>query len=169
MTAAISINVEKRDNVFIAIGHSDRAQIFDAITAIATGADRHDWQRMRAAFADVVTTDYTSLWSEERTTQRAADLITQWARFLPGFEVTQHLVTNHTITGFEKDTATAQADFQATYRIAKDYWVVGGMYDFELLQFEDRWVVSSMTMKATWEAGNRALIAKADMRAKTTK
>ena len=37
-------------------------EISRSITDIAAGADRHDWKRVRGAFADNVTVDYTSLW-----------------------------------------------------------------------------------------------------------
>lgn len=37
-------------------------EITRSITDIAAGADRHDWARVRGAFTDTVTTDYTSLW-----------------------------------------------------------------------------------------------------------
>src|SRR5690348_10494963 len=61
----------------------DRAAIVDAITDIAAGADRHDWPRVRAAFADTVTLDYTSLWGGEPATQSADEVIAQWSGFLP--------------------------------------------------------------------------------------
>ncbi len=41
---------------------ADPAEITRSITDIAAGADRGDWDRVRSAFAETVTTDYTSLW-----------------------------------------------------------------------------------------------------------
>lgn len=41
---------------------ADQTEITRTLTDIAAGADRHQWARVRDAFADTVTTDYTSLW-----------------------------------------------------------------------------------------------------------
>lgn len=141
-----------------------RAGVVDAVTAIAAGADRRDWPRVRAAFADTVTTDYTSLFGGEPVTQPADALVAGWAAFLPGFDATQHLVANHTITAYDGASAEAQADFQATHRIADRFWVLGGRYDYALTKTGGRWVVSKLTMTAIWETGDRALTAEAGKR-----
>lgn len=144
----------------------DRLHIIDAITSISAGVDRHDWQRVRGAMADEITTDYTGLWGGEPVTQSADELITGWAGFLPGFEVTQHLVTGHTIEFSSDQTASAQADFQATHRIEDEFWVLGGRYEYSLIKKNEQWLVTSMTMIPSWETGDRALTAKAVERAK---
>lgn len=150
------------------IGLEDRA-IVDAITDIAAGADRHDWPRVRAAFADRVTLDYTSLWGGEPATLAADEVIAQWSSFLPGFDRTLHLVTNHTIVATDEDGATAEADFQATHRIGTDMWVLMGHYRYELVKVAGDWKVQAMTMDWTHETGDRALVAKAAERAKQAK
>ncbi len=139
--------------------------IFDAITSIAAGADRHDWDRVRAAFADEVTLDYTSLWGGGPATQTADDVIAGWSGFLPGFDVTHHMVTNRTITTLDAAYATAEADFTATHRINADLWVLGGRYAYELILQDGDWKVSSLTMTALWETGDRGLVGIAAERA----
>ncbi len=144
----------------------DRLAIKRSVTAIAAGADRHDWDRVRSAFAETVTTDYTSLFGGKPVTQPADALVEQWAKFLPGFEATQHLVTNLSIDKASPDKARAEADFQATHRIENDLWVLGGRYKYELVRFGAAWRVTSLTMIAVWETGDRAgLIARAGKRA----
>lgn len=140
----------------------EQTGISKTITDIAAGADRHDWQRVRAAFADTVTTDYTSLWGGDPVTQSADDLVAGWSAFLPGFDVTHHMVTNYTLTALSHETATAQADFTATHRLDDSLWVLGGRYDYDLKKTADRWVVTSLTMTALWETGDRALVAAAN-------
>ncbi len=144
----------------------DRAAILDPITAIAAGADRHDWDRVRDAFADEVTLDYTSLWGGEPATQAADNVIAQWSGFLPGFEATHHMVTNHTVTSLDGNAATAEADFTATHRIGDDLWILGGRYDYDLVRTEGDWKVEGLTMTALWETGDRGgLIERANERA----
>lgn len=148
---------------------ADPAAISQVITDIAAGADRHDWPRVRAAFADTVTTDYSSLWGGAPVTQPADDLVADWAAFLPGFDITHHMVTNHTITRLNESSAQAEADFTATHRIDDGLWVLGGRYSYELTKSGPRWQVTSMTMTALWETGARDLVATAGKRAAATK
>ncbi|WJR68411.1 alpha/beta fold hydrolase [Neorhizobium sp. CSC1952] len=147
----------------------DRAAIIGAITDIAAGADRHQWDRVRRAFADEVKLDYTSLWGGEAAIQPADDVIGQWSGFLPGFDETLHLVTNHTVTAMRGTTATAEADFQATHRIEGDLWVLMGHYRYELVKTNGAWKVSALTMTHTHETGDRGLVARAAERARQTR
>ena len=144
---------------------ADQLEITRTLTDIAAGADRHDWVRVRAGFADEVTTDYTSLWGGEPVTQPADALVATWSGFLPGFDVTHHMVTNHSVTPTGEGTAEAEADFTATHRIEDDLWVLGGRYAYTLKKSADRWVVTSMTMTALWETGDRVLVVRAGERA----
>lgn len=148
------------------VGLEDRAAIVDAITDIAAGADRHDWARVRRAFAEQVTLDYTSLWGRKPTTRSADAVIEEWSAFLPGFDRTLHLVTNHTIVAADADTATAEADFQAAHRIGVDMWMLMGRYRYELVKVGGEWKVSAMAMDWTHETGDRGLVAKAAERAR---
>lgn len=144
---------------------ADQHGISRSITDIAAGADRHDWDRVRAAFSDSVTVDYTSLWGGEPATQTADDLVAGWAAFLPGFDSTHHMVTNHTVTSINDSTARVEADFTATHRIDDSLWTLGGRYSYELVKTAERWQVSSLTMTALWESGDRGLVGIAAERA----
>ena len=147
------------------VAMADQAEISRSITDIAAGADRHDWERVRSAFADTVTTDYSSLWGGDPVTQPADELVAGWSSFLPGFDVTHHMVANHAITSIDDATATAEADFTANHRINDQLWTLGGRYSYELEQSDERWLVTSMTMTALWETGDRGLVAMAGERA----
>lgn len=144
-----------------------RMAIIDNITDIAAGADRHDWARVRGAFADQVTLDYTSLWGGQAATQSADDIVEQWSAFLPGFDATLHLLANHTIIEATETTAVAEADFQALHRIDDEQWVLSGRYSYDLVAQPDGWKVQSMTMTWTHETGSRDLVARAGGRVST--
>lgn len=98
-------------------------------------------------------------------TQPADELVGIWSNFLPGFDVTHHMVTNHTITYGSDTTAIAEADFTATHRIDDGLWVLGGRYTYELVQDGERWLVTSLKMTPLWETGDRGLVAIAGERA----
>lgn len=147
------------------IALADQAEISRSITDIAAGADRHDWERVRSAFDATVTTDYTSLWGGDPVNQPAEELVAGWAGFLPGFDSTHHMVANHTVTSIDGDSASAEADFIATHRIEDGLWTLGGRYSYELKRSDDRWLVTSLTMTALWETGDRGLVGTASERA----
>ncbi len=151
--------------LFGGVAMADQAEIGRSITDIAAGADRHDWDRVRGAFSETVTTDYTSLWGGDPVTQSADELIAGWSNFLPGFDSTHHMVTNNTVTAIDETHAMAEADFTATHRIDDQLWTLGGRYSYELEKSQDRWLVTSMTMTALWETGDRGLVAIAGERA----
>ena len=144
---------------------ADQAEITRSITDIAAGADRQDWDRVRAAFADSVTTDYTSLWGGDPVTQPADDLVNGWSNFLPGFDSTHHMVTNHAVRSIDENKAVAEADFTATHRIDDKLWTLGGRYTYTLEPAGDRWLVTELTMTALWEMGDRGLVTVAGERA----
>ncbi|MEO0945815.1 MAG: nuclear transport factor 2 family protein [Pseudomonadota bacterium] len=144
---------------------ADQTGISQTLTDIAAGADRHDWVRVRDAFADNVTVDYTSLWGGEPVSQPADELVASWAGFLPGFDSTHHMVTNHTISLHSQTGAIAEADFTATHRLDDDLWVLGGRYSYVLEKTGDRWVVTSLKMTALWEKGDRGIVVQAGERA----
>ena len=147
------------------ISLDDRMAIITTITDIAAGADRHQWDRVRSAFADRVTLDYTSLWGGEASTQSADEIIAQWSGFLPGFDKTLHLVTNHAILESTDTTAVAEADFQAIHRIDRTMWVLMGHYRYDLTRVDGAWKVSRLVMTHTHETGDRGLVSQAAERA----
>lgn len=150
------------------IGIGDRMAIIDTITDIAAGADRHQWDRVRDAFADQVTLDYTGLWGGEATSQGADEIVAQWSGFLPGFDRTLHLIANHAIIEAGDTTATAEADFQAVHRIDADSWTLMGHYRYELAKRDGAWKVTRLIMTPTHETGDRGLVNRATERAKAS-
>lgn len=143
----------------------DRAAIIDVITDTAAGADRHQWDRVRAALADTVTLDYTSLWGGAPSTLSAEDVVEQWSGLLPGFDATQHLVTNHAISTTAADAAAAEADFQAAHRLGGEMWILMGRYRYELVKRDGSWRITRLVMTWTHETGDRGLLKKAAARA----
>jgi hypothetical protein len=62
----------------------------DVITRLLHSIDAADWDGVRAAFADPVATDYTSLWGGEPETLPVDTLVRRWQEFAGGFAATQH-------------------------------------------------------------------------------
>ena len=147
---------------------TERSQIEQIAAIIAGGADRHDWSQIRAVLADTITTDYTSLFGGKPVTQPADDLLKSWSTFLPGFDSTHHMIASLIVANVEDNSATAQANFTATHRIDDSLWVLGGRYNYDFSKTSGNWRLTSLTMTALWETGDRNLIQLASKRAKAS-
>lgn len=147
----------------------DRAAIIDTVNAMAFFADARDWARVRACFDAKVFVDYTSLAGGEPAEQDADALIAAWRATLPGFDATQHIVTNHQVT-LAGDRATCLSHFRAQHSIdegtAARVWELDGDYDHGLVRTADGWRIARLVMTWTFERGDRALGAEAAARVK---
>ncbi|MBD2534655.1 nuclear transport factor 2 family protein [Nostoc flagelliforme FACHB-838] len=137
----------------------DRTEIIDAVNIIGMGADLRDWKACRAAFADKVFTDYTSLNGGTSNTVVADTLVAGWADFFSKtFKATQHMITNHAVI-VNGDKATCTSNFRAhhVYLDGKSgkTWTLGGFYNHGLTRINGHWKVTQMKMTWTYEEGNR--------------
>lgn len=143
---------------------ADRAAILDLVSRIAFGADLREWDAVRACFADTVRVDYRSLTGEAPAAVPADALVGGWARTFSGFDVTQHLVTNHQVE-VAGDAAVCRSHFLATHGIGPERWRLAGHYRHALARLPAGWRVTELTMTWTWEEGDRGLLARANTRA----
>ena len=138
----------------------DRLAITDVVNSMGTLADLGQYDRLQQLFSDRVTVDYTSLFPGEVQEISAEQLMTQWQSVLPGFDATQHLITNHQIT-IDGNEATAVAYVRATHKLGDEMWVVGGYYVDELVRTDEGWKLKAIQYNALYEEGNRALVEQA--------
>ncbi|MES0028046.1 MULTISPECIES: nuclear transport factor 2 family protein [unclassified Mesorhizobium] len=143
----------------------DRIAIAEAIAGIGLYADLREWDRVRSYFAARVTTDYTSLFGGEVTTSGRDALIAQWQGLLPGFDATQHLITNITVEGAGND-AVARSHVRAAHWIDGRFWTVGGSYLHRLVRTPEGWRVKAISIRRLYEEGDRAVLAAAAGRVK---
>ncbi|MFF8607128.1 nuclear transport factor 2 family protein [Streptomyces sp. NPDC015346] len=139
----------------------DRLDVIDACTRLVWYADQREWDLLRGVFAPRVRLDYTSLNGGEPVTLTPDQIVDGWQEVLGGYEATQHLLANH-LVAIDGDTAVCTAAFQATHRgrgaFGGSLWTLGGTYRFELARFDTGWLITGVTMTATWGDGNRGLL-----------
>ena len=138
----------------------DRIAITDVVDSVGTLADLGQYDRLQQLFTDEVTVDYTSLFSGEVQNISSEQLMTQWQSTLPGFDATQHMITNHRIT-VDGDEATAMAYVRATHKLGDQMWVVGGYYVDELVRTDEGWKLQAIQYNALYEEGDRSLVEQA--------
>lgn len=149
------------------VSAEDRIAIGDLIAGIGFHADQGEWDRLAAAFAGEVTTDYVSLFGGSPATQPRDALIAGWRGLLPGFDATQHLI-GHVQVDVQGSTARARSYVRATHRIGTELWTVGGLYTHELTRSPAGWQVTHMRFTLQYEEGDRGLVAMAARRAGAT-
>ena len=95
----------------------------DVLVELVHAIDRLDWAGVRAAFADRLTLDYTSLSGGEPEELAAGELVGRWQGLLPGFEATQHLLGPVLATA-----GGVEAHVRAHHWIGGSVWTVAGHY-----------------------------------------
>ncbi len=138
----------------------DRSSITDVVNSVGTLADLGRYSQLEQLFTEEVTVDYTSLFPGEVQNIPREQLMTQWQSVLPGFDATQHMITNHQIT-INGNEAKAIAYVRATHKLDNRMWVVGGYYVDELAKIDGVWKLKSIQYNALYESGDRSLIEKA--------
>ncbi|MER9231205.1 nuclear transport factor 2 family protein [Mesorhizobium sp. M0622] len=147
-----------------ALTAEDRIAIAEAISGIGLYADLREWGRVKSYFAALVTTDYTSLFGGEVAISDRDALIAQWQGLLPGFDATQHLITNITVDGGDNN-AVARSHVRATHWIGARFWTVGASYLHRLVRTPEGWRVNAISIRPLYEEGDRAVLAAAADRA----
>ena len=139
---------------------SDRMAIIDVVNSMGTLADLGQYSQLQQLFTEEVIVDYTSLFPGEVQNIPSQQLMTQWQSVLPGFDATQHMITNHQIT-VDGDEAKAIAYVRATHKLGDGMWVVGGYYVDELAKIDGVWKLEAIQYNALYESGDRRLIEQA--------
>lgn len=137
---------------------NDKADIQDLILNYAWGIDTRNWALLRSIFADEIEMDFSSFNGTPASRIAADDWVAACRALLPGFDATQHLLTNFMIE-VEGDTATAVVYMQAEHFIANSLGdnshTLGGYYRHKLARDTDGWKIHATTLTILWSRGNR--------------
>jgi hypothetical protein len=101
------------------------------IQDIFKGADERNWKKIEDKMAGKVLLDYTSMTGGEPALLSPEDITKAWANFLPGFDKTEHNITNFKTTITDK-LVTVTFDGKADHFIDNKVWTVEGDYYAEV-------------------------------------
>ena len=101
----------------------DTEKIINVISNIFVGADERDWNKVKASFANDVLLDYYSMNGNPASVLTSNDIINAWRGFLPGFDITNHHITNF---GIKQSGGIAKVHFsgKADHFIDCQSWTV---------------------------------------------
>ena len=122
---------------------SDRIEIDDLLTRYATAVDLKDWALYETCFTPDAYIDYSASGGIKG---KLTD-VRQWlSEVMPVFAMTQHLVTNRSVT-LVGDTATSRSYFFNPLGLADGkggmtLYFDGGYYNDKLIRTTDGWRIS---------------------------
>ena len=143
---------------------ADQAAIATRVEAVAALVDIHAFDPLEALFSETLQVGYPSLFGGEIETLAASELMSRWAGLAPGFDRTRHAIRGIRVD-IEGDRASAGAAVVGTHWLDGESWVVAGRYAYEFERQAGEWRITSMTLIATEETGDRALVERAAARA----
>ncbi|WP_300057399.1 nuclear transport factor 2 family protein [uncultured Roseobacter sp.] len=142
---------------------ADRAAIIATIDAVGFHADQRAWDRVAEQFSsDGVVLDYRSYAAASAGTdgepapQPREDIIAAWRTVLPGYDMTQHVTSNHQVA-LNDDSAIVQSTIHATHILDGEQWIFLGDYEHALERTDDGWKITRMTANMRGDLGNNDL------------
>ena len=148
----------------------DRQDVIATANAVFTTSDRRDWDACARRFAEEVILDYQSLSGQPAESLSPQKIMDRWQSVLPGFQFTQHMLTNHEVEFPSATLAVCRFYGHAVHYIAQakggEEWGVYGTYRMELIRRKEGWKVRYMQYNHKYQHGNPGLPALAIGRVK---
>jgi hypothetical protein len=142
---------------------ADRARLADIVHDFAAALDGREWSRLIALFTTGdVTFDYSSYSGNPPVVTTAQAWFGRLASAHPGFDVTQHSVSNLRFQigqGQAHVTAYLRAEHFLTSAGVDSQATLGGSYSFNFVNENGGWQITAMRLGVTWKTGNNALYA----------
>ena len=135
------------------------------VSRMLLAIDEVEWGGVRAAFADEVRVDYSSLSGAPPATVSADALIESWRGVLPGFDATQHLTGPIVVDELGSDEVVARTSVRGYHWIANEEWMVAGRYTMTLRVSGSSWRIIAITLTVSHQSGVLSLPAAARERA----
>jgi hypothetical protein len=144
----------------------DRLAISDVVVRYATAVDGRDWDLYASCFTDPLDVDFPSFSDRPGAPMARSAWVERVRGTIDGFDVTQHLSTNHVATFATDDEATCVSQMQAMHVLDRRQVVLGGYYTNTLVRTPAGWRICRCALTVTWRTGDRALFDVARSRAR---
>jgi 3-phenylpropionate/cinnamic acid dioxygenase small subunit len=125
---------------------SDRLEIEDLLHAYVEALDGRDWETLRTLFTPDAVVDYTSSGGPRGSVDKAIAWIDKG---LAGFEITQHMITNHRIS-IEGDGARVRCSLINPMTAGERMFLVGGRYEDRMARTPDGWRFAERVQFGLW-------------------
>jgi ketosteroid isomerase-like protein len=127
------------------------------VRSLFEGADERNWQKSASVMSNNVLLDYSSMTGNAATLLTPEQIMAAWAAFLPGFDRTNHKLSDFTINT-NGLTALAHYRGKADHFLNGGVWTVDGTYDTKLVRTNnDNWLIVEHKFNLKEQSGNTSL------------
>ena len=135
----------------------DRIDIQDVICAMTMHVDHNEYDQALALFTDDGVMKYGDLFGSGFGSQPAADFLNYVQTYMPGFDATQHQITNFDIRVTE-DAARVRSHVRASHWIDGRDWLVASVYHHALRRTQAGWRITEMGVRALYDSGHDMVV-----------
>lgn len=140
----------------------DQSEVINTVQQIFIQTDERNWDQVAACFTDRLQLDYTSMNGGKPAQLSPQQVVERWQSVLPGFEATQHSISNFQVNMVGDDKALVKCYGTAVHYLPSgtgkgDTWTVVGTYDFHLVKSGDTWKTDNMRFNFKFMEGNKDL------------
>ncbi|MGC3945765.1 MAG: nuclear transport factor 2 family protein [Chryseolinea sp.] len=137
--------------------------IVENISALFSGADERNWSKVKSVLSQHVLLDYSSMTGAPAATVSPDQIITSWSAFLPGFNRTNHQLSDVRVERKDRE-AVATYNGKADHFLNEKVWTVEGSYTTEVKLINGIWLITSQTFHLQKQSGDTTLPGQAQAR-----
>lgn len=130
------------------------------IAALFAGADERNWSKAASVMDKVVLLDYSSMTGDPATLLSPEQITQAWAAFLPGFDRTNHVLSNFKVE-HNNENAIVYYTGKADHFLNGGVWTVEGEYETVLGYSAGQWLINKHKFNFQKQSGNTELPGKA--------
>jgi len=138
----------------------DPGEAANTFTSMLHAIDQKDWDSVRAAFAEWIYIDYSSLFGVPPATVGVREHVAGWEAFARHFSATQH-ITGPIVTTIDGTDVVAHTHIRAYHRLSGvpggDVWIVAGHHDVRLRRIAGAWKIAAITLQVFYQDGNLSI------------
>lgn len=141
-------------------------EISNVISRYFVAVDERNWEGAKSLMTNPFHLDYSSFGAGDPADLDPAEILKNWAAFLPGFDATHHQIGTVDIE-VDGETAKAKLYGTATHIIDDRIWTVVGTYNQTLLKTSEGWKLSGTQFVFKYQSGDTNLPVEAQKRMKS--
>lgn len=137
------------------------------IAALFAGADERNWSKVASVMDKAVLLDYSSMTGDPATLLSPEQITQAWATFLPGFDRTNHILSNFKVE-HNSENATVNYTGKADHFLNGKVWTVEGEYETLLSYSAGQWLINKHKFNFQKQHGDTKLPGLASKRMENT-
>ncbi|HEX2393882.1 MAG TPA: nuclear transport factor 2 family protein [Bacteroidales bacterium] len=135
--------------------------IIETVNRFFISVDENNWEEVARIFSKRVLLDYSSMSGEDPAVLNSQQIISDWKKFMPGFDKTHHQIGNYLVTKNIENQIAVHCYGTASHYLMNEtennVWTVVGTYDIELNDEKGIYRISKFKFNLKYTYGNKEL------------